>query len=154
MARTRNASSTFHQDDGMVLGKDGQPIMVDGQPIMVNPLAARPDAVERAPLDRAGNYISPAAALQHPPRRLSGGTVLHGPGAEPVPPPLPLVGYRADPHSWSKNMEAWELAMLIDLWFRRPPGELGVGFLIELTVEEYGHLEGNLRRHFLPVRQT
>jgi hypothetical protein len=144
MSRTRGASATLHDDDGVMLDKFGKPMGPStGMPM--------PPLLER--LDRAGNPISPAAAVLQPVRALSGNRVLQGPGAEPVPVMPAIVGYRADKASWSKNMEAHELAQLLDLAFRNP-GDLGDGFVVNLTPEEYGKLGGDVRRHFMAVRRV
>ena len=103
-------------------------------------------------LDRQGNPISPAAAYLQRPQRLSGSTVLPGPGAEPVPPQPPVVGYRADPETWSRNMEAYELALLLDLALRGK-GNLGKGLVVEVSEAEFAALPGDVRRHFMPVRR-
>ena len=119
----------------MVLGKGGVPL-----------------APTRTPLDRQGNFVSPAAVNLTNQRNLAGHVVLRGPGAE-VPPVLgEIIGYRADAESWSKNMEAHELARLLDLAFRRDAEGLADGFVVRLTPTEYAALDGNLRRHFLAVR--
>ena len=104
-------------------------------------------------LDRQGNYISPAVAhLQPAPRNLAGHVVLRGPGAEPVPAQGAIVGYRADSKSWSRGMDAWDLARLLDLAFRHSADDLADGFVINLSIEEFGKLDGNLRQHFMAVR--
>jgi hypothetical protein len=152
MARTRGSSDRFHQDDGILLGKGGVPIPtrpVTSQ-MLPQPVAYEPG--ERVPLDRQGVPISPAAArLPSQVMSLSGSTVLRGPGAEPVPVASPVTGYRSDRKSWAGNMEPIELAKLIDLAFAGK-GELGDGFVVEVTVEEFAKMDGNLRRHFMPVR--
>ena len=135
MARTRGASHNFHQDDGVVLGKGGVPI---------DPTPARIDR-------KTGQYVSPAAANLNPKMTMDGNTVLTGPGAMPVPAQQPIVGYRATAASISRNMDAWELWHLLDLAFRHT-GEIGAGLAVELTLEEWLRLGGDLRRHFLPVR--
>lgn len=122
MAHTRGASHKFHQDDGVML-------------------------------DRQGNPISPAATLLTNQRNIAGHEVLHGPGAEPVPEQMPITAYRADRNSWSQNMEAFELARLIDLAFNGGhKKDLVDGFVVTLTPDEYTRLDGNLRRHFMAVR--
>lgn len=102
-------------------------------------------------LDKQGQPISPSAAYLAKAPNLSGGTVLKGPGAEPAPPPPAYKTFRADRRSWSKNMEAYELALLLDLAFRHP-GKLREGFIVDLEEPEYLALSGDVRRHFLGVR--
>jgi hypothetical protein len=132
MSRTRGASGSFdYSGDGEMLGKGGVPI-ISGQP-------------QRVVLDRQGNPISPAAYTMAAPRALSGSTVLHGPGAEPVPDPGKIVGYKADRTTFSKNMEAYDLVQLLELML----GALS----IRITPEVYATLNGNLRQHFMAVRQ-
>jgi len=99
-------------------------------------------------LDRQGNPISPAAAHLQRTGRISGGTILEGPGVEPIVPQPAIVGYRASVRSWSRNMDAFELAMLFDLMMRKHGG-----FRIDLTPEEFSTLPGDVRRHFLAVRE-
>jgi hypothetical protein len=131
MSRTRGASGNFdYSDDGELLGKGGQPIITG--------------PIQRVTLDRQGNAISPAAYTMAAPRALSGGTTLRGPGAEPVPEPAAIVGYKADFSTFSRNMEAYELAKLLEMML----GEL----VIRVTPEVFNTLSGDLRRHFLPVR--
>lgn len=99
-------------------------------------------------LDRQGNPVSPSAAYLQRAPKLSGGTVLQGPGAEPVPELQPITGYRADAQSWARNMEAYDLCQLLDLWLRRQ----GASFTVDLTAAEHATLPGDVRRHFMPVR--
>lgn len=131
-----------------MLGKGGVPMSPTGAPNA--PPSFDPNA--KVPLDRQGNYVSPAASTLHRPRNLAGNVVLRGPGAEPVAVQPQIVGYRSSAASWSRDMDAWELAKLLDLAFRNP-GDLGAGFAVEVSVEEYGRMEGNLRRHFMAVRE-
>ena len=95
-------------------------------------------------LDRQGVPISPSAAFLKSQPSISGHVVLKGPGAEPVPVPQPIIGYRADSKSWSRNMEAHELAQLVAM-------VLG-NFVVNITPEEYAKLSGDVRRHFMAVR--
>src|SRR5271165_1979645 len=149
MGRTRGSSTKFHQDDGVLLGKGGVPIPAGAVTTQMTP-AAYPDGMP-IPLDRQGAPISPAVAKLAPVQRLSGNVVLQGPGAEPVASQPAITSYRADSKSWGRSMEAWELARLLDLAFRHP-GDLGDGFVVNLTPDEYVRLDGNLRRHFMAVR--
>ncbi|MDE2100373.1 MAG: hypothetical protein KGL39_24185 [Patescibacteria group bacterium] len=135
MARTRGISQNFHQDDGIVLGKNGEPI------------SPTPVRIDR----KTGTFVSPSAAGLNPPLAMNGNTVLTGPGAMPVSPLLPVVGYRATGATISRDMDGWELWHLLDLAFKHP-GELGAGLVIELTEAEWLKLSGDLRRHFMPVR--
>jgi hypothetical protein len=130
MAHTRGASRKFVPDDGVLLGKGG------------------------VPLDRNGNPVAPIMAdgKRQAPPMLHGHTVLQGPGAEPPKETAPVVGYRADRKSWSKQMTGWELACLLDMALRKP-GDLSEGFTIHLTLEEYAALPGDLRQHFVQVRR-
>ena len=147
MARTRNASANFN-DGGVLLGKGGVPIsQIPGQPLTPQAYA------DRTPLDRQGNPISPQVANLRPVRSLGGGVVLHGPGAEPVPVAPPVVSYRADRSTWSRNMEAYDLAMLLDYAFSNP-GTLGEGLVVEVSEAEFATMKGDLRRHFMPVRRV
>lgn len=131
MSRTRGASGNFdYSGDGEMLGKGGAP------------LVAGP--IQRVTLDRQGNAISPAAYQMAAPRSLSGGTVLHGPGAEALPDPAAIVGYKADLSTFSKNMEAYELAKLLEMML----GEL----IIRVPPEVFNTLTGDVRRHFMAVR--
>lgn len=139
MARTRDASKAFHDDDGVVLGKGGVPL---------SPIPLGYDG--RVPLDKQGNAISPSAAHLAVVRKMSGDTVVRGPGAEPVPQARQPVAYRSDRTTWSRSMEAFDLAMLLDLALR-DPGKLGEGLVVELTPEDYARLSGNMRLHFKPV---
>ncbi len=153
MARTRGISHQFHQDDGVLLGKDGEPIPVNPNPAPV-------------PLDRDGNYVSPAVALAEPPRSMSGHAValaepprsmsghavVRGPGAEPLAAPVETIAYRADARSWSRNMEAWELAHLLDLAFRHSPDEMVEGFAVVLPPDVFATLPPDVKRHFVAVR--
>lgn len=102
-------------------------------------------------LDRTGHYVSPAAVFLQKTKNLSGHITLQGPGAEAVPEPLPTLCYRADPKSWSRNMDAYELACLIDMAFRHPE-KVGDGLVMTLTEAEYLALNGDMRRHFVRVR--
>ena len=113
---------------------------------------ARTRGISEAYLDRQGNPISPSAAYLAKAPRLSGSTVLEGPGAEPVPPPAKIIGYRASPKSWSRDLDAWELAHLLNMALKQPK-HLGDGFIIEVTEDEFARLPGDLRRHFMPVRR-
>lgn len=141
MSRTRGASKTLHDDDGIVLGKGGVPLSHTSGP---------PEHEGRVPLDRQGNPVSPSAAYLAPVRKLSGDTVIRGPGAEPAPARRMPVMYRSDRASWSRLMEAFDLAMLLDLALR-DPGKLGEGLVIEVTPEEHARLSGNMKLHFKPV---
>jgi hypothetical protein len=107
-----------------------------------------PVAIDR----KTGGYVSPAAANLAIPRNMPGNLVLHGPGAEPVPVPPAIVGYRCGPDTWSRNMEGYEVARLVDMAMRTP-GEAGDGLTMEITIEEYAKLPGDLRRHFMAVRR-
>jgi hypothetical protein len=129
MSRTRGSSHRFHQDDGVVLGKGGVPLTPAGAPA----------------LDRQGNYVSPAAAALTAPRNIPGHVVLKGPGAEPVPMPGAITGYCASPQSWARDMDAWELAQMLNML-------LPDGFVINVTADEHARMQGNLRRHFMAVR--
>lgn len=102
-------------------------------------------------LDRQGNYVSPAASGMNPPRRIAGDKVFHGPGAEPVPESKLVMGWRCAPDTWSRNMDAFELAHLIDELLKHP-GDLGGGLVLEVDAEAYEKMDANLRRHFVPVR--
>jgi hypothetical protein len=109
-----------------------------------------PTPVHQVRLDRQGNAISPVVAnMQMPIKRLSGHTVLHGPGAEPIPAPLPIVAYRADKHSFSRNMEAYDLALLIDVVLK----DMG-GLSVNVTEAEFALLPGDVRQHFMPIRKA
>jgi hypothetical protein len=131
MSRTRGASGNFdYSGDGEMLGKGGVP------------LAAGP--IQRVTLDRQGHAISPAAYQMAAPRALGGGTVLHGPGAEPVADPGRVVAYKADRTTFSRNMEAYELVGLLEMML----GKINV----LVTPEEFATLNGDLRRHFKAVR--
>jgi hypothetical protein len=141
MARTRGASQ-FHQDEGVILGKGGVPIAPTIQTF----------SPPRAPLDRQGHYISPAASALAAPLALNGETVVEGPGAEPPPSPQEITAYRATAETWARNMEAWELARLLDVAFRHSADDLADGFVITLSPAEYVRLDANLRRHFMAVR--
>ena len=141
MSRTRGASKTLHDDDGIVLGKGGVPLSPHGGP---------PEHEGRVPLDRQGNAVSPSAAYLAPVRKLSGDTVLRGPGAEPAAAPRRPVLYRSDRTSWSRLMDAFDLAQMLDLALR-DPGKLGEGLVVEVTPEEHARLSGNMRLHFKPV---
>lgn len=136
MSRTRGSSHRFHQDDGVLLGKGGEPIPVPmHQPVR---------------LDRNGAPISPVVAnMQMPIRRLSGHTVLQGPGAEAVPAPPPIVAYRADKASWNKNMQAYELAFLLDMVLK----DMG-GLSVEVSQEVFNTMKGDFKQHFMPVRRA
>lgn len=146
MARTRGMSHKFHQDDGFVSGKGGQPIQAT--PVHLKPMSV--DAPVQ--LDRTGQYVSPAAQNLVPPRNIPGHYSFHGPGAEPVAPRSQIIGYRAAPATWARDMDGWELGHLLDLAFRHDPGDLGAGFVVEITTDEFNKLPGNLRRHFMAVR--
>lgn len=137
MARTRGASHEFHLDDGVLLGKDGTPIPT-GLP---------------AALDRQGNYISPAAAHLVQPRNMPGHMVVQGPGTQASAPIPAIVGYRANAASWARNMEAWELARLLDMAFQNGDS-LDDGLMVDVTPEQFNKMEGNLRRHFMPFREV
>ena len=143
MARTRGVSARF-SDGGELLGKGGVPLNPQGDA----QLGHDPDQPIR--LDKAGNYISPAAAYISAPRNLSGNVVLYGPGAEPLAQAPRIVAYRADRKSWAKNMEAHELALLLDMAFANP-GDLGDGFVVQIATDQFATVPGDLRRHFLPV---
>lgn len=77
--------------------------------------------------------------------------VVHGPGTQPVAPGGQIIGYRADRSTWSKNMEAHELATMLDLAFANPAA-LGGGFMFDISVEQWTALSGDVRRHFMAVR--
>jgi hypothetical protein len=144
MARTRGISERFHQDDGVLLGKNGQPLPV-------SPFVAKPSSGP-VPLDRQGHYVSPAAGSLVRPRNMSGSLVLNGPGAEPLAPPMAVVGYRCAPDTWARDMDAYEVANLIDMMLKHP-GDLTDGLTMRITVEEFNRLGGDLRRHFMAVRE-
>lgn len=145
MSRTRGSSVRF-MDDGVLTGKGGEPLPV-------SPFVSKANALPPS-LDKHGNFVSPAAAHIDAPKRISGSTVFYGPGAEPVPVMPPIVGYRAEPKTWAKNMEAHELARLIDMLLRQPAPELGDGLVVNVSLEEWAKMDGNLRRHFMPVREV
>lgn len=119
----------MHLDDGVMLGKGGVPIA-----------APVHDINARVPLDRQGNAISPAAYTMGRSASLSGDTVLHGPGAEPVPTPPTTVAYRCDQTTIQRNIEAWDLVQIMGM------GDIRSG--IEINVEKYNTLIGDIRRHF------
>lgn len=104
-------------------------------------------------LDSSGNWISPSAGALKKAPSISGHVTIQGPGAEPVPVLPPIVAYRACPKSWSRNMDAYELAILLDMALRGR-GDLGKGFVVEVNHEEYAALKGDVRRHFMAVRQN
>lgn len=152
MARTRGTSGIEHRDDGVLLGKGGVPIPTS--PVTTQMLPAGPpqypdDAT--VPLDRGGNFVSPVAPTVRglTPMRMDGRTVVHGPGAEPPPAPRVAIAYRSNRGSWPRNMEAFELAMLLDLGSRG--FSTGEGFTVEVPPEEHAKLDGNLKRLFVPV---
>lgn len=145
MARTRGSSERFHQDGGVVLGKGGVPISARPN---AGPLSH--DMDQPAPLDRQGNPVSPAAAYLRQPMNISGHTVLRGPGAEPVPVAPTVTGYRANSKSWSRNLESHELAQLIDMLLLGAGDKRG--FVVDVTPEQFATLRGDLRRHFMAVR--
>jgi len=148
MSRTRGVSQNLYDGGGVLTGKGGEPIPV-------SPFVSKANAITPS-FDKQGNPVSPAAtvAYQNAPRRIHGATVFHGPGAEPVPVQPRIVGYRAEPKTWSKNMEAYELARLIHMLLRAPPAKMGDGLIVDVSVEEWNHLDGDLRRHFMPVREV
>ena len=133
MSRTRGASSRF-SDGGELLGKGGVPLPV-------------PDHVR---LDRQGQAISPVVAhMQMQIKRLSGHTVLQGPGAEPVTPLAPITSHRCDRTTFSKNMQAYDLALLLDMVLK----DMG-GFSVEVSEAVFSTLPGDLRQHFTAVRKA
>ena len=148
MSRTRGASQHLYGGDGVLTGKGGEPLPV-------SPFVSKANAIVPS-FDKQGNPISPAAtaAFANAPVRINGNTVFHGPGAELVPVPPKIVGYRAEPKTWSKNMEAYELARLIHMLLRAPPAKLGDGLIVDISVEDYSKLDGDLRRHFMAVREV
>lgn len=148
MSRTRGASQHLYDGNGVLTGKGGEPLPV-------SPFVSKANAIVPS-FDKQGNAISPAAttAYAHAPHRINGSTVFHGPGAEPVPPQPQIVGYRAEPKTWAKNMEAYELARLIDFLLKQPAGMLGAGLVVDVSVEQWAKMDGDLRRHFMAVREV
>jgi hypothetical protein len=122
MARTRNSSRSF-MDDG------------------------------RVALDRQGNPISPAAfELQaRTPLSMDGAYVPRGPAPQPEPKPRAPVAYRADRSSWTRSMDAYTLACMIDMALKGDPAELGDGLVVTVTPEEFARLSGDMRLHFKAV---
>jgi hypothetical protein len=102
-------------------------------------------------LDKQGDPISPAAMYLPRPLKMSGGVTLKGPGAEPVPEPPAIAGFRCDMRTVARNMEAFDLFILLDAAFQHCPGLLVNGFIIELTLEQFQALPGDARRHFRPM---
>lgn len=103
------------------------------------------------PLDRQGNPISPAIARLEKARSLSGNITLQGPGAQRQPPPLEVVGYQLDMRSITKNLEAYDLAVIIDAAFKHSADLLVNGLMVALTPAQFEELPGDARRHFTPV---
>lgn len=104
-----------------------------------------------AALDRQGNPISPQAASLRRAPPMNASTVVQGPGQLPTSEPLPIRCYRSEPKTWTRNMEAWDLAMLIDLVLKHHD-HIEEGLVVELSPDEYARLPGDVSRHFLPIR--
>jgi hypothetical protein len=68
---------------------------------------------------------------------------------EPLP-PLPAVSvparYIADRTTVKRDMDAWELAQLLDMWLRANGHAHGLS--VRLVTEAYQRLNGDMRRHF------
>lgn len=101
-----------------VYGDAGQLVDKEGKPVDVLPV--------RNPLSMDGD--TPGAVIE----------------AEPLPVTEPVTRYIANQATWQKNMEAFELAKLIELAY----GE----FVVSVDPDEYRRLPSDLRRHFRPVR--
>lgn len=107
-----------------------------------------PDTYAAQALNREGR---PAGAREAP-HSLSAGYVADGPGVQAMAADAGrIIAYRADKTTFARNMEAFDLAMLLDLMLSNP-GELGDGFAVEITQDQYNQLSGDVRRHFMAVR--
>ena len=150
MAHTRGVSRKFVPDDGVILGKGGVPLDPTGNAVS----GGAPAYDGSVQLDRDGNPVAPVAAgMKKQPVRMDGHAVVRGPGAERIPDPGVITGYRADSATWARGMDAWTLAKLLDLALRKP-ADLADGFVVNLTPEEFATLPGDLRMQFVAVRSV
>jgi hypothetical protein len=138
MARTRGISAFFDLTEPELTGAGGVAIPIPAAP-------AAPPPIERVRLDRQGNPISPVAKHLTMPKNLSGNTVLHGPGMELPKNYGETIGYQADRKSIARDIDAWELAGLLELMVGK--------IVVRLDPDQYATLGGDLRRHFLAVRE-
>jgi hypothetical protein len=65
-----------------------------------------------------------------------------------LPPPAPpsVAHYFADRSTVKRDMDAWELAQLLDMWLVANGHAQGLS--VRLAVEAWQQLNGDMRRHF------
>lgn len=121
MARTRGTSNVEHDDDGVLVDKEGKPIPTGSTSIWA------PAVVKRDMETLAARFAEP---------------VVKPPPVE-VEKPRPAV-YRCNGYTIGRNIDAIDMFHLLEMM-------LSERLALELDEEKFGLLHANLKQHFRKV---